>query len=855
MLGVTLYSVPCLAAPAGSGLLEIQCSNTPSDAAVINAAIQNAVTQGYANTGFVFKGDRRSNTCLINQTIVLVQGHSYSGAPGTVLQQARTPAATGWYNAVLATQSYVNRAPSPIADWQLTITNLTIRGTGPASASSSPTGDKGLVVRAGGIQVNNVTIRDMSGAGIFETGYTFYNQYLPCSWSMVNDTYVNNTIENTGGDGFQVDGRNDCPNEGPAGTDGRFVGNTIAMPSNGRVAHNGADLEVSAGWWILDNTIRSFDGAGYPGNGLMVANTWMTEIDGNRIAGFGYGGAQDATQFCGQTRPASSGYGIEVCAGNLPGTTTISNNVVSFADAPSDPDYAARQHTYLDVIAGIYNTSNVVVSQNRLDGMGKNDTGIRYDVYFPYTTLNITSSGNREAPWAQPLIDISENLPQSSLTLNGQAVGPSTHQKPDPATDAVDAKLISHIPTTPSYAGSAVIQCTNTTSDAKTINEAIRRVPPGAPVLFVGDPSSNTCLLDRAVRLYGGHVYSGVNSTIMQQVAPSSEPSPGSETMPAILASNSYLISSGTADDPITIENLTVQGPVPTSATPVPGSTAGIILRASGSVIYNVTVSNTEAQGILLSAYGADGQTYVSRGSLANNAILYSWISNSGGRGFEVSDADPNGDGGVATAGWLQNNFFSMAPSITGSAAIYLQNGASWSVVANSVYSVTGAGDQGDAIVVRNAYQTVVEHNYIAGFGDNATDATHYGIAAWVGGGKAGASTIAYNQVSFEDIISDFDLQGGSRSSVTAAEDRYRRIHHISIAIPGVTWDSGVVTLVGNAVVGMDGYDTADGFFDNGNPSATFTGTQDVGLSYSVGPRLAVGSAGNAVAHVQATAP
>ena len=49
--GIALTCGPCLAAPAGSGLFEIQCTNTPSDGAVINASIQNAIAKGYANAG------------------------------------------------------------------------------------------------------------------------------------------------------------------------------------------------------------------------------------------------------------------------------------------------------------------------------------------------------------------------------------------------------------------------------------------------------------------------------------------------------------------------------------------------------------------------------------------------------------------------------------------------------------------------------------------------------------------------------------------------------------------------------------------------------------------------------------
>ena len=129
------------------------------------------------------------------------------------------------------------------------------------------------------------------------TAYTYHakneqdsSQYPPYGASLVGKYIINSTISNTGGNAIEIDDE-DLYGYGGCVTDGKLQNNVISMPAVGNVSHNGIFAQLSAGWWIQNNTIQGLDGAGYPGSGMIVNGTWSTHISGNVIKGFGFAGA------------------------------------------------------------------------------------------------------------------------------------------------------------------------------------------------------------------------------------------------------------------------------------------------------------------------------------------------------------------------------------------------------------------------------------------------------------------------------------------------------------------------------------------------------------------------------------
>jgi hypothetical protein len=303
--------------------------------------------------------------------------------------------------------------------------------------------------------------------------------------------------------------------------------------------------------------------------------------------------------------------------------------------------------------------------------------------------------------------------------------------------------------------------CTNSTTDAATINGAIAGSNVGDEIIIGG-----RCLINQTIKLLGDRSYRGESrtGTTLTQAA-------GAD-LTAILASDSYLDNSPTTGTPVSVRQMTLNGNADNNTAP----TAGFIVRSWQTVIEDLQIRSMGGHGIWFSNESANGTRLTN--TSVNGQIVGNFITDSGGHGIFVDDP------GNSLTDWnLSRNWIASS----GLDGIHLDNAAGWVIRNNHVYGVPR-----NAIYANRLWGTSITDNYIEDFGGTSDAGTWYGIQATVQGGVA--STISDNKV--------FNIDGESN-----AESTYRYV-----GISQVNYDTGIVSVTGNAVRG-GGSPSGTGFY------------------------------------------
>jgi Right handed beta helix region len=320
-----------------------ECSNSTTDASVINAAVASS-DQG---DEIVISGQ-----CLINETIRIVGERSYRGESrtGTVLRQADNANLT----AILASDSYLDNSPTtgrPVAVRQLSL-------DGNSDGNTAPTA--GFLVRSWQTVVEDLEIRGMEGHGIWFRNESADGTRL--TNTSVNGQIVGNFITDSGGHGVFVD------DPGNSLTDWNLTDNWIAGSGL-----DGIHLDNAAGWVVRNNHVY-----GVPGNAIYANRLWGTSISDNYVEDFG--GADEPGTW----------YGIQATVQGGAASTISSNKVFSFG-GESNPDSTYR---YIGISQVNYGSGVVSVTGNAIRGAGTaSGTGLYYAVG-QGDLLTVASTGN-----------------------------------------------------------------------------------------------------------------------------------------------------------------------------------------------------------------------------------------------------------------------------------------------------------------------------------------------------------------------------------------------------------------------------------------------------------------------------
>jgi hypothetical protein len=331
------------APPPSAGAILVVGTNTPTDAATLNAAIANSPV----GAEIVIRG-----TCLLNQTVRLLGNRSYRGESrsGTVLRQAdgANLAALVASSVFLDNTDYTG---TPIALRHLTLDGN--RKNNPQAATA------GLALRSWLSVVEDVHITGMGGDGIRLTSLSANGTVLKNT--QVNGRIAGNFIEGSGRHGvFVEDPRN-------AVTDWILADNWIA--------NSGADgihLDNAAGWIIERNHIY-----GVPQNAIYAHRLFATAISNNYIEGFGEG------------PQAGTWHGIWASLQGGAASTITGNRIFNFGGEKN----ADSTYRYLAVSVN-YGSGVVSVTGNAIRGAATpRGTGLLYTAK-EGTTLLVTSAGN-----------------------------------------------------------------------------------------------------------------------------------------------------------------------------------------------------------------------------------------------------------------------------------------------------------------------------------------------------------------------------------------------------------------------------------------------------------------------------
>jgi hypothetical protein len=322
------------------------------------------------------------------------------------------------------------------------------------------------------------------------------------------------------------------------------------------------------------------------------------------------------------------------------------------------------------------------------------------------------------------------------------------------------------------------VTCTNSTGDAATLNTAISTSKPGDQIQIHG-----TCLLNQTIVLYGDRTYEGDSrtGTILRQAS--------ATNLNALVASDSWINNSASTGDPVRVAHLTIDGNAGSNS----GTTA-LIIRSWLTVLEDLLIEYAPEDGLRITSLSENGTALTN--TQVNGHISNIFVTNSGGDGVHV--VDPSG---TSVTDW---SLLDSWVAYSRGSAIYMQNAAGWTIRGNHVYGI-----RKDAIYANACWATTIDGNYIEGFGGEGGKHTWYGIACLPGGGAA--SVVSANKVFMfqkEPPSGNFDF----------------------IAIPQVDYGIGIVNVVDNVILGVNGQ-------------------HDTGLSYQIngGAGLEVLSRGNSV--------
>ena len=158
-----------------------------------------------------------------------------------------------------------------------------------------------------------------------------------------------------------------------------------------------------------------------------------------------------------------------------------------------------------------------------------------------------------------------------------------------------------------------VANCTDSASDAASLQRAIDSSSPGALIEIRG----GVCLLDSGIVFLGDRTYAGgnTNGTILKQ----------NRAMSYVLASQAYADNSSWTGDPVIIRDLTVQ-------CNGSGHTNGIVVLNYLANVQEVNVNDCGGSGIVDTNSTANGRAI--KNSSVNSRFDNNFIRNSGRYGF-----------------------------------------------------------------------------------------------------------------------------------------------------------------------------------------------------------------------------
>jgi hypothetical protein len=294
------------------------------------------------------------------------------------------------------------------------------------------------------------------------------------------------------------------------------------------------------------------------------------------------------------------------------------------------------------------------------------------------------------------------------------------------------------------------VTCTDTTSDANTLNTAISGSAVGAQIDIHG-----TCLVNQTIVLYPDRSYLGDSryGTVIQQA--------NGANLTALLASQGWTTNSSTVDDPITVAHMTLNGNSQSNS-----GTSVLVIRSSFTKISDLFVENAPVDGIQFANQSQNGTALTD--TMMNSHVSNIFIENSGANGFHVSDSGSSVTDSDLVDSWI---------GVSGLSAVTIDNAAGWKILGNHFYGV-----QQNAIYAERCYGTSIESNYIEDFGD-AGGAIYYGIACTLQGGVG--SVIANNKVY---------MFATEKSTGT----------FIYIGVPYVNTGVGILNVLDNVIVGAN---------------------------------------------------
>lgn len=256
--------------------------------------------------------------------------------------------------------------------------------------------------------------------------------------------------------------------------------------------------------------------------------------------------------------------------------------------------------------------------------------------------------------------------------------------------------------------------------DAPLINSLIANTPPGSLIYFSPPPNfygvGSIPLILLPNRTYVGSI-GYFNGDLIKQLA--------GANLPAVVCSSDWYNNTPAAGFPIRMYNISVNG---NSANNV--NSHGIAHSNFNSIFEGCSATFTPAAGILTSANTRNG-SLISNG-LVQTRIRDCVVTNNGTNGISIADSSH----GKVTDGYLEN----CESSVSTLDNIIFDTAGGWKITGNHV-----SGGQQSGITVSHCFDTLINDNYVDGFGFNASapPGTFYnGLYAGI---LAGSVTIVSN--------------------------------------------------------------------------------------------------------------
>ncbi|GIF21459.1 hypothetical protein BJ973_005094 [Actinoplanes tereljensis] len=250
----------------------------------------------------------------------------------------------------------------------------------------------------------------------------------------------------------------------------------------------------------------------------------------------------------------------------------------------------------------------------------------------------------------------------------------------------------------PAAAAKVTAACTNSASDAATIQSAINGSSTGDEIVIDGP-----CLITQTIKLIGNRGYRGDSAaTLLTEAA--------GTNLAAVLASDSWVDNTPGTGEAITLKDLVIDANK--SANPTGGD--AVVIRSWLTTVENIKIWDAKANGIRITNTSKNGTTLTN--SQVNGTVRNVFVTGSGGNGIYVQDS------GNAITDWnLTDNWV----ADSGGDALRLENSAGWTVERNHVYGVGSSGISADRL-----FATSIVDNYIEDFTVNGIGVTVQGDAA-----------------------------------------------------------------------------------------------------------------------------